>query len=148
MVISLCIHSVVILLLYLMAKYSTQILRKELENTGYIFKSNNSDTEIIVAGFSLYGKNFINKLNGMFAFLIYQISKSKIYLIRDQIGIKPLYYKLVNREIAISSEINFLKDFVTSSKISNISTVYFLSFGHYQMGKQFMKIFIKYLQVQ
>ena len=115
--------------------FNSKILRKELENTGYIFKSNNSDTEIIVAGFSLYGKNFINKLNGMFAFLIYQISKSKIYLIRDQIGIKPLYYKLVNREIAISSEINFLKDFVTSSKISNISTAYFLSFGHYQMGK-------------
>ena len=112
--------------------FNADQLRSELLNIGYLFRTEHSDTEVIVAGISLYGIDFVQRLNGMFSAAIYNIRDKKIILIRDQLGIKPLYYKIYNNNIAISSEINSLIRLFQTSDISQISTAHFLSFGHIQ----------------
>lgn len=67
-------------------------LRKELEEDGFTFNSN-SDTEVILASFKKWGKECLNRFNGMFAFGIFDRKSNSIFIARDRFGIKPLYYK-------------------------------------------------------
>ena len=71
--------------------YNFKELKKELEKKGHIFKSN-TDTEVIVHLYEEEGINCITKLNGMFAFAIYDSKNQILFLARDRAGIKPLYY--------------------------------------------------------
>jgi asparagine synthase (glutamine-hydrolysing) len=84
--------------------YNFQSLKIELQDKGYEFRTN-SDVEVIPHLFSEYGIDFIHKLNGMFSISIYNKKDDKLYLIRDRLGIKPLYYSLVKNSIIYSSEI-------------------------------------------
>jgi len=84
--------------------YNFKILRKELEQKGYKFYTD-SDIEVLPHLYQEYGINFLNKLNGMFAISIYDKKKEKLFLIRDRLGIKPLYYSIVDDSIIYSSEI-------------------------------------------
>ncbi|MCG8379528.1 MAG: asparagine synthase (glutamine-hydrolyzing), partial [Proteobacteria bacterium] len=67
-----------------------------------------SDTEVILEGFERYGKSFITKLNGMFAFAIYDKDEKNVFLCRDRIGIKPLYYYADADNIVFASELKAL----------------------------------------
>jgi len=69
---------------------------KEQLSDKYKFKTK-SDTEVILYLYEEYGENFINKLLGMYAFSIYDKRKGKLILVRDRIGIKPLYYTLTDK---------------------------------------------------
>lgn len=82
-------------------------IRSDLKKKGYVFHSN-SDSEIIPHAFDCWGIDFINKLNGMFSIAIYDKRKNCFYLIRDRLGIKPLYYFKENQVLYFSSEINSL----------------------------------------
>ena len=66
-------------------------IRNELKIKGFNFKTN-SDSEIIPYAYEVWGINFVKRLNGMFSIAIYDKSKNIFYLIRDRLGIKPLYY--------------------------------------------------------
>ena len=66
-------------------------IKKDLLKKGYSFKSN-SDTEVLINGYQEYGKKILNKINGQFSFAIYDKTKNKLFLARDQLGINPLYY--------------------------------------------------------
>ena len=66
-------------------------IRKELEGKGYKFKSK-SDTEVIITAYKEWGTECLQKFNGMFAFGIYDDREKLIFLARDRIGKKPLYY--------------------------------------------------------
>lgn len=80
-------------------------LRKELEDVGYMFHSN-TDTEVILNAYSFWGSNCLNRFNGMFAFVIFDRTKSVIFAARDRYGVKPLYYWLSPRGyLALASEI-------------------------------------------
>jgi len=68
----------------------------------YSFKTE-SDTEVLIKGLNTYGLDFLNKLNGMFAFAYY--SNQTLYLVRDRFGLKPLYYSIINDVLYFSSEI-------------------------------------------
>ena len=85
--------------------YNFKEVRKELEDSGFKFKTN-SDSEIIPAAFLKWGIECISKFNGMFAISIYDLNEKKLYLIRDRVGIKPLYYSLFNGLLVFSSEIS------------------------------------------
>ena len=80
-------------------------LKKKLIKKNCIFKTNTSDTEVILQGYRLYGINFIKKLNGMFAIAIYDKRKQTLFLARDRAGIKPLYYCKVGDSFHFASEI-------------------------------------------
>jgi asparagine synthase (glutamine-hydrolysing) len=77
-------------------------LRSELTLGGCSFRTN-SDTEVILAGFARHGSAYLRRLNGMFAFAIYDREKGEITLARDRFGIKPLYYAKKGRDLIFSS---------------------------------------------
>lgn len=87
--------------------YNFQKLKKDLERAGVRFRTH-SDTEVILEGFAHWGTSLFEKLNGMFAFAIYDRRDKKVFLVRDRFGIKPLYYNYVNCEFVFGSEIKAL----------------------------------------
>jgi len=84
--------------------YNFKEIRKDLEKKGHKFVSD-SDTEVIVHGYEEYGMDILEKLNGMFAFAIYDSNRKKLFLVRDRFGIKPLYYYFDGKKFIFSSEI-------------------------------------------
>ncbi len=82
-------------------------IREELEKQGYRFNTK-SDTEVIVAGYALWGKKILSMLNGQFAFAIWDKNKQKLFLARDRVGICPLFYTAVNGAFIFGSEIKAL----------------------------------------
>lgn len=88
--------------------YNFQRVRKTLhEEHGVSFKTN-SDTEVIVEGFAIWGKEVVNLLQGMFAICIYDQQLNTLYLFRDRVGKKPLFYFVSDGLFAFASEIKSL----------------------------------------
>lgn len=87
--------------------YNFRELRKELSACGHVFMTN-SDTEVIVHAYEEYGEEFPARFSGMFAIALYDARARKLLLIRDHIGIKPLYYYLSNNHLVWGSEIKVL----------------------------------------
>ena len=87
--------------------YNYKKLRKNLITKGHIFNSS-GDTEVIIRLYIEYGSECVNYLDGVFSFAIYDTKKNNLFLARDRIGIKPLYYTLDNNEFRFSSSMNGL----------------------------------------
>jgi asparagine synthase (glutamine-hydrolysing) len=84
--------------------YNYRELRKDLMSKGYHFKSS-GDTEVLMYGLIEYGEAFLQRLNGIFSFAFWQPLVRKLLLVRDQLGIKPLYYTQISEgELLFSSE--------------------------------------------
>ena len=83
--------------------YNFKEIRNELENKHKFYTD--SDTEVILHAYEEYGDNFLSKLNGMFAFAIYDTRKKKIIVARDRMGVKPLYYHFEDEKLTFASEI-------------------------------------------
>lgn len=83
--------------------YNYKQLRKELADLGHHF-STTSDTEVILTGFLEYGAPFVKRLNGIFAFAIYDELHDTCYLFRDFFGVKPLFYTMHNKTLLFASE--------------------------------------------
>ena len=84
--------------------YNFKEIRKELENLGYLFRSN-SDTEVIINSYKAWGIKSILKFNGMFAFALWDGESNQLFLVRDRYGIKPLYYYFHDGLLIFASEI-------------------------------------------
>jgi asparagine synthase (glutamine-hydrolysing) len=84
--------------------YNYQELREFLKSKGHIFRTK-SDTEVIVHLYEELGENCVEKLRGMFGFAIWDERKQSLFLARDRVGIKPLYYWLSERSLIFGSEI-------------------------------------------
>ena len=84
--------------------YNFQELRDELQAKGHVFQSR-SDSEVIIHGYEEWGIDSINRLRGMFAYGLYDRKKKRLLLVRDRIGIKPLYYTYKNGRFLFASEI-------------------------------------------
>lgn len=82
--------------------YNYQKLREELRDYEFV---SNCDTEVIIAGYLKWGINCIEKFNGMFAIAIYDRQTEALYLVRDRIGKKPLYYWMQDENIVFASEL-------------------------------------------
>jgi len=90
--------------------YNSDLIKSELNNVGINFKGT-SDTEVILEACEYWGvENAVKKTIGMFSFALWDKKISKLYLIRDRIGIKPLYYGKQNGIFYFSSEINAIKN--------------------------------------
>ncbi|QXV63870.1 asparagine synthase (glutamine-hydrolyzing) [Mucilaginibacter sp. 21P] len=84
--------------------YNYKELRKELIDKGYHFKTH-CDVEVIVHMYDEYGIDFINRLNGQFAFCIFDKAKKELFLARDQFGICPVFYTIADNSLIFGSEI-------------------------------------------
>ena len=82
-------------------------LRDNLIRKGIKLKTQ-SDTEIVVQMYALYGANCLNQFNGQFAFCIWDKNKKELFLARDRVGIRPIYYWARNEAFAFCSEIKGL----------------------------------------
>ena len=84
--------------------YNFRELRSKLEARGCVF-STNTDTEVIVYAYQEFGVDFPKYLNGMFAIALHDTAKNKLFLVRDHLGIKPLYYAFDGKYLVWGSEI-------------------------------------------
>lgn len=82
-------------------------LRKELEVLGWCFKTH-SDTEVLLNGFMEWGESVLDKLDGMFAFAIWNRQTKKLFAARDHAGIKPFYYSVYEGRFVFGSEIKIV----------------------------------------
>lgn len=84
--------------------YNTLELRQELSSLGHSFFSR-SDTEVVLRSYAQWGDMALHKFNGIFAFAIWETKKRRLFLARDRMGVKPLFYKLHNSGLLFASEI-------------------------------------------
>ena len=82
--------------------YNYKSLRSELIDKGYSFFSH-SDTEVIIKAYHYWGEDCVKYLDGMFAFCVWDQSNQKLFIARDRMGIKPLYYNLSNKAFTFAS---------------------------------------------
>lgn len=84
--------------------YNYKELHKDLESKGHVFKTK-SDTEVIVHLYEQYGVSCLDRLRGMYAFALWDVKQKTLFMARDRVGIKPLYYWKNNNSIVFASEI-------------------------------------------
>lgn len=82
-------------------------MRKELSEKGFSFDGH-CDTEVLLKSYIYWGKDVVNKLNGIFAFAIWNSKKEELFLARDHFGIKPLYYTISDDNFIFASELKAL----------------------------------------
>ena len=100
-------------------------LRGELKKLGHSF-STNSDTEVIHKAYLEWGADCQNKFNGMWVFALWDKSKNKLFISRDRLGIKPLYYYIDNEKLIIASEIKSIFEFKVKKEINTkLLDIYF-----------------------
>jgi asparagine synthase (glutamine-hydrolysing) len=87
--------------------YNYRELRPGLEAQGHVFRTQ-TDTEVIVHLYEQYGRQCVDKLRGMFAFAIWNVRERELFLARDRVGIKPLYYCVTKHSLLFGSEIKAL----------------------------------------
>ncbi len=108
--------------------YNFRELKKDLITKGYKFLSN-SDTEVLLKLYDCYGHELLNKLNGIFAFSIWDDKNKELFVARDQFGVKPLYYSQSSNGYIFSSELKaLLLDNRVSKELDIESIYYYLSF--------------------
>lgn len=108
--------------------YNYKELKADLIAKGHVF-ANETDTEVILAGYQEYGLNFFKQLKGMFAFALLDQSKKQTFLVRDGIGIKPLYYHQNDGALYFASEVKAFNAYENNWPENKDWPVYFLSFG-------------------
>ena len=110
--------------------YNHQELRKDLESRGHRYRTR-SDTETIVHSYEEYGDDCVQHLRGMFAFAIWDRSKRRLYIARDRLGIKPLYYCYDGQTLLFGSEIKAILAYPGMKPEFNRQTLAeYLAFGY------------------
>ena len=101
-------------------------IRDELISRGIVFNTD-GDSEVILRSFQLWGTAMADKFNGMFSIVIYSKTSKNLYLIRDRLGVKPLYYSIDNLKFEIASQAQAIKD---GKIIDKESVTKFLQLGY------------------
>lgn len=110
--------------------YNFQALRIDLVNKGHRFRSN-TDSEVIIHLYEDYGIGVFERLNGMFAFALWNNKQKKLYLARDRMGQKPIYYSFINGTFIFASELKAILEHPMFEKRLNLKTVAkFLFYEH------------------
>ncbi len=115
--------------------YNFRELRAELEALGHRFRTR-SDTEVVVHAYESWGDRCIERLNGMFAFALVEMPQgrtgraARVFLARDRMGIKPLYYALVDGKLLFASEVRtLLASGCVPARVSSAAVPAYLLFG-------------------
>lgn len=92
--------------------YNTQELRVLLQKLGHVFQGH-SDTEVVLHAYAQWSDTCVEKFNGIFAFAVWEEKRKKLYLARDRIGVKPLFYKIHENGFLFASEIKTILKYPT-----------------------------------
>lgn len=103
--------------------YNFKELKQELIQLGHQFNSQ-TDTEVILALYKEFGVKLLDKINGMFAFALWDKEQQTLFIARDRIGKKPLYYSVMNQELLFASELKSLLRMPNISKEIRTDAVY------------------------
>jgi asparagine synthase (glutamine-hydrolysing) len=98
-------------------------LRDELKQLGWKFRTK-TDTEVLLKAYQQYGEKCLPKFNGMFAFVIYDSHDNCLFLARDRMGVKPLYYAIVGSALYFASEIKALRVLPSLKLTVNYQTLF------------------------
>lgn len=109
--------------------YNYLELRTELAGLGHVFKTK-SDTEVLLTSFMEWKEECLQKLNGMFAFAIYDTALDELFIARDRVGEKPLYYFQKDGGFAFSSELEPLAKAVSGLTLDELSVDMFFMLGY------------------
>ena len=101
--------------------YNYKSLQDDLKSKGHKFKTN-SDTETIVHAYEEYDLDFVNHLQGMFAIAIWDEKRNRTILVRDRLGVKPLYYYIKNDRLLFASELKVLLEYDVLPSTSETTT--------------------------
>ena len=104
-------------------------LRSLLEKEKVHFRTNHSDSEVVLNGLSHYGINFVSKLIGQFSIVFYDSKINKLYMIRDRVGQKPLFFKSTNDDVSFSSNLKSLISLEKDNQIDFSQVINYLNFG-------------------
>jgi asparagine synthase (glutamine-hydrolysing) len=108
--------------------YNHRALKKELETRGYVYRST-TDTETLLFAYQEWGIKCLDNLDGMFAFALFDARTNDFYLVRDRVGIKPLYLSLQGERVSFASEIKAFRAFPwMSHTVSSQAIYHYLSF--------------------
>ena len=120
--------------------YNHRELREELIAKGHIF-ANNSDTEVLIHAYEEYGKDMLNRLRGMFAFVIWDSEKETIFAARDFFGIKPFYYTVTDDgHLIYASEIKSILAHPSYKKeVNPVALENYLTFQYSVLEETFFK---------
>ena len=92
--------------------YNTRQLRRELETLGHRFRGH-SDTEVVLCSYAQWGEACVDRFNGIFAFAVWEQSRERLFLARDRIGVKPLFYACHNNGLLFASEMKTILAYPT-----------------------------------
>ncbi|MBI2135144.1 asparagine synthase (glutamine-hydrolyzing) [Candidatus Woesearchaeota archaeon] len=121
--------------------YNFKELRDELQKKGHKFTSG-TDTEVIIHSYEEYGKRCVEKFNGMFAFAVWDTKKKELFIARDRLGVKPLFYFMDGKKFAFASEIKAILKYHKNPSIDEKSIYFYLNYGYTPNNKTvFTKIF-------
>lgn len=119
--------------------YNFQELRRELTASGHVFVSN-TDSETLIHGYEQWGEKLVDRLRGMYAFVIWDIEQKKLFAARDIFGIKPLYYAQMNETLLFGSEIKSFMEHPKFDKVFNEAALgNYLSFQFVPTNETFFK---------
>lgn len=118
--------------------FNYQEIRRQLEKSGYDFISD-TDTEVVLKAFHCWGVRAVEQFIGMFAFAVYNFSSREVFIFRDRVGVKPLYYYLDNNYFAFSSELRSLVKIFGPFEIDKSSLFDYFKYGYISSGNSIFK---------
>ena len=119
--------------------YNYRELREELKGRGHSFRTR-SDTEVLLHGYSEYGVKILDRLRGMFAFVIWDTRKKELFGARDMFGIKPFYYVQAGGSFIYGSEIKSILEYPGYEREVNLEALeQYMSFLYSVLPETFFK---------
>ena len=119
--------------------YNYQDIKKELLKAGHTFKTN-TDSEVLIHGYEQYGTDLLNRLRGMFSFVIWDKNKQLLFGARDYSGIKPMYYATFGNTFMFGSEIkSFLEHPLFKKELNTDALENYLTFQYSPTAETFFK---------
>jgi asparagine synthase (glutamine-hydrolysing) len=111
--------------------YNHLELRAELVAAGCVFQSDHSDTEVLLHGYRTWGPRFTQRLNGMWAFVLYDRNRGRLFCSRDRFGKKPFFYTVQNGTFVFASELTaIVKHSAVTASVSRRSLQKYFAYGY------------------
>jgi asparagine synthase (glutamine-hydrolysing) len=122
--------------------YNYLEIKIELENLGVTFNTN-SDTEVILRSYEIWGEKCVDRFNGMWAFALFDKENENIFISRDRFGVKPLYFLNNTKYFIFSSEIKQILSIIESPVINkqSLSDYFYLGYSNYNSNTFFKDIY-------